>query len=517
MMAQPRRFPIRIQTFEDIIRDNYAYVDKTRQAYILANSGKYFFLSRPRRFGKSLLISTLDAYFKGQKELFRGLAMERLETKWEQYPILRLDLSDANYIDSESLETILSRYLYYWEDVYGANSREKSLSDRFAGVIMRAAAQTGKRVVMLVDEYDKPLLETIDNDELNTQLRDILKGFYSTLKAQDANIRFALLTGVGKFSHMTIFSGLNNLNDISMAKEFADICGITEQELHSNFDADVQRLADENDMAKEEAYTKLRDNYDGYHFVRSGAGLYNPFSIMNVLAKKEFSDYWFATATPTFLVKLLRQDGFDLTQFNDDIYANNNTLQNIDMHNNAIAMMYQSGYLTIKGYDDGIYTLGFPNGEVSRAFMSFIVPFYMNVSSKQMSYSNQLRNAVRGGDVDGMMTLFKQMLGNTPCETNEDAPLELHYRNTICVMVNMTGERVQVEKPTARGRIDVVIESKDYVYVMELKRGTTDEAAAQIEDRHYLDAYTADKRKVIALAVALNDNTHNIGNWRRVN
>jgi len=521
MMEQQRRFPIGIQSFEKIIKGNYAYVDKTALVHRLANYGNCFFLSRPRRFGKSLLVSTLEAYFKGEKELFLGLAMEQLETEWEQYPVLRLDLNVPNYsgLGTAALIDKLNTFLTENEQRCGYESQAQDLGVRFEQLIKRLAAQSGKQVVVLVDEYDKPLTDTIDNDELNNQMRNILRGFYSILKSQDENIRFALLTGVSRFSHVTIFSGLNNLIDISMVKEFADICGVTEQELHDNFDDEVQRLADANEMTKEEAYDKLRDNYDGYHFVPGGVGLYNPFSLMNVLSFSDFKDYWFATGTPTFLVKLLQQADYDLTDLYEDSYADDEALQNIDVHNDAIAVMFQSGYLTIKGYNSGAYKLGFPNGEVQRAFMKFLVPFYMNIgnTNKRVTYSMKLREAVQTGDVDEMMKQFKEMLGKTPCETNEESPLELHYRNTICVMVNMCGEHVEVEKATARGRIDVAIESKDYVYVMELKRGTTDEAAQQIEDRHYLDAYAADKRKVIALAVALNDNTHNIGNWRQVN
>jgi len=519
MMNQQRRFPIGIQSFKDIINGKYAYVDKTELVYRLANYGKFFFLSRPRRFGKSLLVSTLEAYFTGKKELFAGLAMEQLETDWEQYPVLRLDLNVGDYsgLGTEALIDKLDTFLQENEQLCGYESHKRDLGVRFEQLVKRLAAKVGKSVVVLIDEYDKPLTETINNDKLNAQMRDILKNFYATLKSQDDNIRFALLTGVSRFSHLTIFSGLNNLIDISMVDEFAEICGVTEQELHDNFDDDVQRLADKNGLTKQEAYDKLRDNYDGYHFVPDGEGLYNPFSLMNVLNFRNFKDYWSFTGTPTFLVKLLQQADYDLTKLYDDTYATDRILQNIDVHNDAIAVMYQSGYLTIKGYNNGKYKLGFPNGEVRRAFMEFVVPFYMNVGSEQITYSTKLEDAVQSGDVDKMMNLFKEMLGKTPCETNEEAPLEKHYRNTIFVMVNMCGEHVEVEKATARGRIDVAIESKDYVYVMELKRGTTDEAAEQIEDRHYLDAYAADERKVIALAVALNDNTHNIGNWRVVN
>jgi len=517
-MIQQRRFPIGIQSFKEIIKGKYAYVDKTALVYRLANYGKFFFLSRPRRFGKSLLISTLEAYFKGRKDLFKGLAIEKLETEWEQYPVLRLDLNNEIYTSPDALISILERHLNKWERRYGDDPKDKTVVDRFSGIIDRAVEQTGKEVVILIDEYDKPLTDTINNDELNAQMRDILKGFYATLKSQDDNIHFALLTGVSKFSHVTIFSGLNNLRDISMAKEFANICGITEQELHDNFDDDVQRLADENSITKEEAYGELRDNYDGYHFVPNVAGIYNPFSVIYALADKQFNDYWFSTGTPTVLIKLLKNSKMDLTKLIDDIEASPKKLSDIDVHNNLIPMMYQSGYLTIKNYEYGFYTLGFPNGEVQRAFMNCLIPYYLNVEQEDdEDRAKQLRIAVENGNVDKMMLLFKEMLGNTPCETNEDVPLEKHYRNTIFVMVSMTNEHVEVEKATARGRIDVAIESKDYVYIMELKRGTTDEAAAQIEDRHYLDAYAADKRKVIALAVALNDNTHNIGNWRVVN
>jgi len=520
-MNLQRRYPIGIQSFREIIRGNYAYVDKTQHVYNLANSGKYFFLSRPRRFGKSLLISTLEAYFKGKKELFKGLKMEQIETSWEQHPVLRLDLNNEIYTSADALISILERHLNQWESVYGANPKDKTITDRFSSVIDRAVAQTGRQVVILVDEYDKPLLETIDNDDLNQQMRAILKGFYATLKSQDENIRFALLTGVSKFSHVTIFSGLNNLKDISMAKDFADICGITEQELRSNFDDDVQRLGDENGMTKDEAYEKLRENYDGYHFVRTGPGIYNPFSIMNVLADKEFSDYWFATATPTFLVKLLQQEDYDLTTLNEDVSTRLADLSDIDTHQNLIPIMYQSGYLTIKDYNPqrNTYHLGFPNGEVRRGFNDCLVSLCLtqyNVLQRN-NLSDQLYEAVAAGDVGSMMTIFQQVLGTTPCHTNDDMQLEVHYRNTIYLMLVMSGHNAQVEKPTARGRIDVAIESKHYVYVLELKRGNTDEAAAQIEDRRYLDAYAADPRKVIALAVALNDNTHNIGNWRQVN
>jgi len=520
-MNQQRRFPIGIQTFEDIIQGDYAYVDKTRQVYNLANFGKCFFLSRPRRFGKSLLVSTLDAYFRGQKELFKGLAIEKLETKWDQYPVLWLDLNNDNYEDVGVLKSVLNWNLCEWEKLYGSSPTEDTFALRFGGIIDRAVEKTGKPVVILIDEYDKPLTETIDNDELNAQMRAILRGFYATLKSRDRRIRFALLTGVSKFSHVTIFSGLNNLIDISMVMEFADICGISEQELHDNFDADVQRLADANNITREQAFEKLRDNYDGYHFVPGGAGIYNPFSLMNVLEFCDFKDYWFSTGTPSFLVKVLQRDNFDLVELNEEISARAADLSNIDTHTDPIAVMYQSGYLTIKDYNPErkVYRLGFPNGEVKRGFNESLVTLCITQynTMQRNNLSDRLYDAVAAGDVENMMTIFKQVFGSTPCHIKKDMDLEVHYRNTIYLMLIMCGHHAQVEKFTATGRMDVTIESKDYVYVLELKRGTTDEAAEQIEDRRYLDAYAADEREVIALAVALNDNTHNIGNWRVVN
>ena len=522
-MEQPRRFPVGVQTFSEIIKGKYAYVDKTALVHQLANYGKCLFLSRPRRFGKSLLVSTLEAYFKGEKELFKGLAMEQLETEWEQYPVLRLDLNVPNYagFGTAALIDKLNTFLTENEQQCGYESQVQDFGVRFEQLIKRFTEQSGKQVVVLIDEYDKPLTDTINNDELNMQMREILRGFYSTLKSQDENIHFALLTGVSKFSHVTIFSGLNNLEDITMYPDFANICGITEQELHDNFNADIHRLADKYGYTQAEAYDKLRENYDGYRFApESEISVYNPYSIIRCLKISTLQDFWFSTGTPTFLIKLLQQGEQDLTELDGDVEANIDDLSDIDTHTNQIAVMYQSGYLTIKDYDPqlDIYLLGFPNGEVRRGFNRHLVKQYLaNLTrNERNSIARQLFNAVAGGDVEKMMDIFKQVLGGTPCHSTNERQLEVHYRNTIYLMLVMCGHRAEVEKQTAMGRIDVSLETDDYVYVMELKRGKTDEAATQIEDRHYLDAYAADKRKVLALAVAINDETRNIGNWRQL-
>jgi len=365
------------------------------------------------------------------------------------------------------------------------------------------------------------LLSTIDNDELNEQMRNVLKGFYSTLKSQDKNIRFALLTGVTRFSKLSVFSDLNNLKDISMLKPYEAICGITEQELHDNFDDDVQRLAEANGLTKEQAYQRLQDEYDGYHFVANGVGIYNPFSLFNVLSDSVFDDYWFETGTPTFLVKMLQKNNYDLTEFDKDINVGRSQLKNIDFKQNAVPAMYQSGYLTIKDYNPkrDRYRLGFPNGEVRRGFNDYLVQMSMTQYNdiERDNLSDRLYDAADAGDVETMMTIFKQVMGTTPMHSNDASKLEVHYRNTIYLMLVMCGHKPRVEQPTAAGRIDVSLETDNYVYVMELKRGDTDEAIEQIEDRRYLDAYAADSRKVIAIAVAINDNTRNIGNWRVVN
>jgi len=381
MMQRPRRFPIGIQSFRKIIKGNYAYVDKTALVHRLANYGNCFFLSRPRRFGKSLLVSTLDAYFKGQKELFTGLAMEQLETEWKQYPVLRLDLNDGDYSESgtEALIDKLDTFLQENEQLYGYESPFNDLVSRFHTLVNHIVDKTGKQVVILIDEYDKPLLETINDEELNKQMRGILRGFLATIKSQDENIHFALLTGVSRFSEVTIFnSGLNNLIDISMVEEFADICGITEQELHDNFDNDVQLLADKNGMTKQQAYDKLHDNYGGYHFESGSEEVYNPFSVMNALDDKMFHDYWSSTGTPSFLVEALKlkQGNYNLAKLNDEVFADPYNLAYIDTHKKIVPMMYMSGYLTIKDSDPDFrfYRLGFPNGEVQRAFNDNLMP-----------------------------------------------------------------------------------------------------------------------------------------------
>lgn len=364
-------YPIGIQSFEKIRNGGFVYVDKTALIYRLAASGQYYFLSRPRRFGKSLLVSTMEAYFSGRKELFEGLAMESLEKDWSEYPVLHLDLTGSSYIDISHLKMSLDQHLRKWESLYDVAPMSEDLSSRFKDIIDAAYLKTGQKVVILIDEYEKPIIDNIDNPELMEQFRRELQGFYSVIKGKDNAIRFAFLTGVTKLGKMSIFSGLNNLNDISMDARYADICGISEQELKSTFGESVEELARANELSVDDCYKKLAQMYDGYHFTENSVGIYNPFSLLNTFNSGKFRMYWFETGTPTFLVRYLKQGNYNL----DNISRNDVSLETLTGSNYVspapITLMYQAGYLTIKGFNPDFFTynLDYPNEEVKRGFM----------------------------------------------------------------------------------------------------------------------------------------------------
>ncbi len=388
-------YPIGIQNFESLRNDGYVYVDKTAHIHRLVSTGRYYFLSRPRRFGKSLLISTMDAYFSGRKELFKGLAMEQLEQKWTKHPILHLDLNTNQYFTDDSLEERLDASLSQWEAIYGKDEKTYSLEIRFEFLVRRAYEKTGERVVILVDEYDKPLLQTIGNDNLQEKFRRILKAFYSVLKTQDKYIKFAFLTGVTKFGKVSVFSDLNNLRDISMLPAYSDICGISEEEIHTYFKESVCELADANNLTFDNTCTRLKEQYDGYHFCVNSKGMYNPFSLLNTFANNIFNDYWFETGTPSFLVHLLKRTNYELYQLQEE-EVTGDVLNSIDsMSENPIPVIYQSGYLTIKGYDEEFktYRLGFPNKEVEQGFIKYLLPFYTPLTENQSSFFINLNSA----------------------------------------------------------------------------------------------------------------------------
>ena len=508
-------YPIGIQNFEKIRNDGYFYIDKTALMYQMVKTGSYYFLSRPRRFGKSLLISTLEAYFQGKKELFTGLAVERLEKDWIKYPILHLDLNIEKYDAPESLYNILEKSLTAWEKLYGAEPSERSFSLRFAGIIERACKQAGQRVVILVDEYDKPMLQAIGNEELQKQFWDTLKPFYGALKTMDGCIKFAFLTGVTKFGKVSVFSDLNNLDDISMRKDYVEICGVSDQELHENLDVELHEFAETQGLSYEKLCTKLKEYYDGYHFTHNSIGIYNPFSLLNAFKYKEFGSYWFETGTPTYLVKLLKKHHYDLEQMAHE-ETDAQVLNSIDSESaNPIPVIYQSGYLTIKGYDErfGIYRLGFPNREVEEGFIRFLLPFYANVNKVESPFEVQkFVREVETGDYDSFFHRLQSFFADTTYEVIREQ--ELHYENVLFIVFKLVGFYTKVEYHTNDGRIDLVLQTEKFIYIMEFKlNGTAEEALQQINDKRYALPFEADGRQLFKIGINFSEKTRNIEKW----
>lgn len=510
-----RLYPIGIQTFEEIRKGGYVYVDKTELIYKLANSGKYFFLSRPRRFGKSLLISTLEAYFSGRKELFEGLAIERLEKGWMEYPVLHLDLNTQKYDTPKALLDVLEENLEKWEEIYGSSEKEIGVARRFNGVIERAAEKTGRNVVVLIDEYDKPMLQAIGNEELMTEYRNTLKAFYGALKSCDRYIRFAILTGVTKFSKVSVFSDLNNLEDISIDSRFANICGISEDELCSELEEDISLLAENNGITIEETHRELKEWYDGYHFSEDGDDIYNPFSLLNTFVKMKFGSYWFETGTPTFLVELLKTAKYNLNNLTTEV-ASSDSLAGIEsMYTNPVPILYQSGYLTIKGYNREfrVYNLGFPNKEVEEGFTRFILPYYASLRSGNSSFEiMNFVTDVRNGDTDSFMLRLQSFFSDIPYEITRE--LELHYQNVLFIVFRLLGFYTCVEYHTSRGRIDMVVKTDRYIYVMEFKLdGSAEDAMKQINDKGYAAPFDSDPRTLIKIGVNFNNEIRGIEKW----
>ena len=395
------KYPIGIQDFVKLRQGGFAYVDKTTFVYKLADEGSYYFLSRPRRFGKSLFLSTLEAYFLGRKELFEGLAIYDMEKEWKSHPIFYIDLNTANFRDENSLYEVLNSHVSVWEEMYGAREYETTLALRFKGVIARAAEKEGRGVVILIDEYDKPILQTLRNEELQERHRSLLKSFYSVLKTQDRYIRFAFITGVTKFGKVSVFSDLNNLMDISMDQRYISICGMTQDELLYNFREGIEQLGEAYGDTEEETLNKLKIRYDGYHFEEDTVGIYNPFSVLNTLAKLRYKDYWFETGTPTFLVDLLKMHNYRLLDITRE-KVSGDVINSVDsMSTNPIPMIYQSGYLTIKGYDERFkkYRLGFPNKEVEEGFLNFLLPLYTSAGNNSPFMVDEFVKDVKAGNL----------------------------------------------------------------------------------------------------------------------
>ena len=508
-------YPIGIQDFGSIRRDGYLYVDKTDLVYDLATKGKYYFLSRPRRFGKSLLVSTLAAYFSGKKELFEGLAVAGLEKDWLEYPVMSIDFSGKNYCEASVLDNVLDNCLHQWEDKYGVQSRSSIPGIRFEAVIQAAYAKTGRPVVVLIDEYDKPIVDNLTDTDLSDTFRAQLQGFYSVLKAQDRYIKFGFLTGVSKLGKMSVFSGLNNLADISMDPHFANICGISEMELRRYFHSGVKELAEANNIDEEACYAKLARMYDGYHFCEESQGVYNPFSLLNTLKSTRFREYWYETGTPTFLIRFLSAGNYKLDEM-PGMQVSPAVLSGINASKpHPISMLYQTGYLTITGYDPdrNRYKLDYPNEEVENGFLESLCEYYAPVvHSDSGLFIDKFIADIQNGDVNMLMRRFTAFFADMDYQIQGNA--ELYFQNTMYVMLKLMGQQVQVERHTSNGRIDVLIETDKYVYIMELKRDKDpQDALDQIEQKGYDWPFKASGRKVFKIGATFSTITRRLQDW----
>lgn len=508
-------YPIGIQDFGNIREGGFVYVDKTEQVYKLAQTGKYYFLSRPRRFGKSLLVSTMEAYFSGKRELFDGLAVSEMEKDWTEYPVFRLDLSGKAYDSSDVLLKVLDDSLVKWEEQYGVHNRSDVPGIRFGNIIEAAYNKTGRQVVILIDEYDKPLVDNLSDDSLLDAYRNQLQGFYSVMKAKDAFIRFGFLTGVSKIGKLSVFSGLNNLKDISMDARYSDICGITDKELRKYFKDSVKDLADANGLSEEDCYARLATMYDGYHFCEDSVGVYNPFSLLNTLDGQKFRKYWFQTGTPAFLVRYLDQGEYDLNDVSG-ITVSSSVLSGVNaVHPDVITLLYQTGYLTIKDYNpaEDTYSLVYPNKEVEDGFLDSLCEYFTPVTRKTSLSIGKFVDDIKSGNAEMLMRRFAAFFADMDYQIQGRA--ELYFQNTMYVMLKMMGQRVDVERHTSNGRIDVLIQTDKYVYVIELKRDKDPkDALDQIDNKGYEWPFMADDRKVFRIGASFSSATRRLEDWK---
>lgn len=529
-----RKIPIGVQSFEVMRNDKFLYVDKTHFLFKLVCSNRVYFLSRPRRFGKSLFLSTLKAYFLGQKELFKGLYLEKAEEKraeiektdaWVEYPVLYMDFNIGRYDEPHSLKSHLNIILTQFEDIYGAREQEEEPAQRFAGIVQRAFQKTGKQVVILVDEYDKPLLQTMGaNEALNEEFRNTLKAFYSVTKTCDEYIRFAFLTGVTKFSKVSIFSDLNNLQDISMLNNYAEICGLTQGEVENTFKPEIERLAKNTNNSYEKMLEELKKRYDGYKFSVFGEQVYNPFSILNVLNAGELKNYWFATGTPTFLVNYLKDAHYNVPDLDGKVELNE---AGIEMYSadakNPLPILFQAGYLTIKEYiaEANMYRLGFPNDEVRYGFLENLLPSYSSLRSDETGVSVwEFVKDARAGNVDSFMERMQSIIAGVPYDNLPGDKLKLreqNYQTAVYLIFKLMGQFVQSEIHCAKGRADCIVHTKDTIYIFEFKlmsAGSADDAIAQIKEKGYASQFKADGKKIILVGSSFDKAERTIGEWK---
>lgn len=509
-------YPIGIQSFETIRKNGYIYVDKTEHIWRLATTGQCYFLSRPRRFGKSLLVSTMEAYFSGRRELFEGLKIAQLETEWKQYPVIRLDLSGASYSSALVLSEKLSAFLTKYEQRFDITTSGTVPSVRFESLIDAIYNKIGLPIVLLIDEYDKPVLDNLSNDAECEALQSLLQGFYSVIKSKNDYIKFAFFTGVSKLGKLSVFSSLNNLTDISIDLENGNICGITDNELRDYLSESVAEMAGFNSMSVDDCFTRLEQYYDGYHFHPKSVGVYNPFSLLLALKKKEFGEYWFETGTPSFLVRFIQQGDYLL----DDIPSNGVPAAKLTGSNyekpDAITLMYQSGYLTIKGYDEryGLYFLNYPNKEVESGFLHSLSQYYLPIMETRGEFSvYRFITDIESGDANSLMNRLTALFASSDYQIKGN--LEAAFQNTFVTLFRLMGQQVTTELHTSNGRIDVVLESSSFVYLIELKRDQSAEVALQqIENMGYDKPFLARGKKIFKIGVSFSTAGRRIEDWK---
>ena len=532
-MQEIRKMPIGVQDFEDLRRNKYVYVDKTNYVYRLAQMGKVYFLSRPRRFGKSLLLSTLKQYFLGNKDIFKGLAIEKLEEEnptsfdkvaWVKHPVIYIDLNSQKYEDKDSLKRILDFQLSAYEKNYSTEKPGIDFGVRFANLVRDAYKKTGRQAVVLVDEYDKPLLQTIDKPELFDDYRATLKAFYGVLKSEDANLRFSMLTGVTKFSQVSVWSDLNNLNDITMDPFYSSVCGISEKELHDNLNSEVENLAAANKISVKECYSLLKAKYDGYHFCEETEGNYNPFSLLNTLQSTKMRDYWFQTGTPTFLVEEIKRNNFDLRKLIDGVDVDSQRLTEYSVGgNNPIPILVQSGYLTIKGYDSRFdtYHLELPNEEVKYGFLNFLSPDFIGIKSFSFDSDFDVRKSVKdieSCDVDSFMTRLQSIIASLPyppdAKNQTVEMLEYNFQVAVYLTFTLMGQFTQCEVHSIKGRVDAVVETNDSVYIFEFKTNdSAKNALVQIDELGYADKYSTCGKSIVKIGAEFNTQERKLVEW----
>ena len=515
MDKQLKKCPLGIQTFSEVREGDYIYIDKTDMVYRMTQSFKYVFLSRPRRFGKSLLASTFHSYFSGKKELFKGLAIEKLETEWTEHPVLHFDMSLGKHMDKEQLERFLGERLAFEERKYGIDNPATDINDRFTNLIIAAYEKTGRQAVVLIDEYDAPLLDVVHEDKQLPQLRQVMRNFYSPLKACDPYLRFVFLTGITKFSQMSIFSELNNLKNISMMPEYAGICGITEEELTAQLADYVEAIAESQGKTHEEALQQLKQNYDGYHFSWPSPDIFNPFSLLNALSDKRVGSYWFASGTPTYLIEMMRKFGVAPSQIGPTEAMASAFDAPTERMTSLIPLLYQSGYLTIKDYyeEDNIYVLDIPNKEIRIGLMESLLPSYVQSGfNAGLVTVSKMNRALRHDDLDGMLRLLQQYLLTIPQCDNTN--YEGHYQQLLFVIFSLLGEYVDVEVRTATGRVDMVMQAFGKLYLFELKLNRSAAAAMQqINLNDYPARFSQCGLSIVKVGINFDTTTRTVSDW----